>query len=79
MPSLMQRMRNALWRETGKTRDAGTPDGTKKSAVGGLISLHTQGRPVWTPRDYETLSREGYVRNAVAYRCVRMIAEAAAL
>jgi phage portal protein BeeE len=33
---------------------------------------------VWTPRDYESLAREGFAKNPVAYRCVRMIAEAAA-
>jgi len=34
--------------------------------------------PVWTPRDYAALAREGYARNAIVYRCVRMVAEAAA-
>jgi HK97 family phage portal protein len=36
------------------------------------------GRPVWSARDAGAFAREGYARNAVAYRCVRMIAEAAA-
>ena len=40
--------------------------------------LTTAHRPQWTPRDYESLAREGFAKNAVAYRCVRMIAEAAA-
>ena len=43
-----------------------------------LVALHVQGRPVWTPRNMEALAREGFMRNAVVYRCVRMIAEAAA-
>lgn len=51
---------------------------TKASAAAPLIALHVQGRPVWTPRDYASLAREGYGRNPVVYRCVRMIAEAAA-
>lgn len=51
---------------------------TKQSRVAPMIALHMQGRPVWTPRDYAALADEGYRRNAVAYRCVRMIAEAAA-
>ena len=51
---------------------------SKASAVGSLIALSTLGRPVWTPRDYDRLAREGYEQNAVAFRCVRMIAEAAA-
>lgn len=36
------------------------------------------GRPVWSARDPAAFAREGFARNAVAYRCVRMIAEAAA-
>ncbi|MFC5393106.1 phage portal protein [Bosea vestrisii] len=50
----------------------------KRSRVGPLIALHEAGRPVWTPRDYGALAREGYQRNPVVHRCVRLIAEAAA-
>ena len=50
----------------------------KASAVGPLIAFHSVGRAVWTPRNYEALAREGFAQNAIAYRCVRMIAEAAA-
>ena len=31
----------------------------------------------WTPNNYAALAREGYQQNAVAYRCIRLIAEAA--
>ena len=31
----------------------------------------------WIARDYTSLAREGFMRNPVAHRCVRMIAEAA--
>ena len=51
----------------------------KASLSGPLIALHTQGAPVWTPRNYTDLAREGFARNAVVYRCVRMVSEAAAL
>jgi HK97 family phage portal protein len=51
---------------------------TKDSKAGQVIALSLTGRPVWTPRDYERLTRNGFARNAVAYRCVRMIAESAA-
>ena len=51
---------------------------TKASATGPLIAFQTHGRPAWTPRDYAALAREGYARNAIVYRCVRMIAEASA-
>jgi HK97 family phage portal protein len=53
------------------------PEG-KASAAGSLIALQFHGEPRWTPRDYASLAREGFERNAVAYRCARMIAEAAA-
>ncbi len=58
-------------------RDRGAPE-IKDSRAGPLIALTGAGRPRWTPRDYASLAREGFGRNAVAYRCVRMIAEAAA-
>lgn len=43
-----------------------------------LLAWHALGRPVWSSRDTGVFAREGYAQNAVAYRCVRMIAEAAA-
>ncbi len=51
---------------------------TKQSVAGSLIALHNQGAPVWTPRHYGDLAHEGFARNAIAYRCVRMISETAA-
>jgi len=50
----------------------------KASRTGPVIALSAVGRPVWTPRDYAALAREGFGRNPVVYRSVRMIAEAAA-
>ncbi|MCF1502184.1 phage portal protein [Afifella sp. H1R] len=50
----------------------------KGSAAGEAISAVTIGQPVWTDRRFDALAEEGYARNAVAYRCVRMIATAAA-
>ncbi len=50
----------------------------KQSATGALIALQSAGQPVWTPRDYGALAREGFMQNAIVYRCVRMIAESAA-
>lgn len=54
------------------------PPQAKSSRVGPLIAFPSVGRPVWTPRDYAALAREGYQRNAVVYRAVRLVAEAAA-
>jgi HK97 family phage portal protein len=51
---------------------------TKASKTGRAIYMQTMGRPSWTPRDYAKLSKESYQMNAVSYRCVRLIAEAAA-
>ncbi|MEI8177965.1 phage portal protein [Aestuariivirga sp.] len=50
---------------------------TKRSATAPLIALHQAGRPQWTPRNYAALAREGFASNAIGYRAVRMIAEAA--
>ncbi len=65
MPSLLSRLAGAFAR----------PPETKDSRAGALIALHQVGRPRWTPRDAAALAREGYERNAIVYRCVRMIAE----
>ncbi len=50
----------------------------RKSAGGPLIALSQLGAAQWGGRDARSLARDGYGRNAVAHRCVRMIAEAAA-
>lgn len=54
-----------------------TPPAEAKASTP-LLAYTSPGRPAWTPRDYAALSREGFQRNAVAYRCVRLVAEAAA-
>ena len=51
---------------------------SKSSRSGRLIAFDTLRQPVWSPRDYATFAREGYMQNAVVFRCVRMIAESAA-
>ncbi|MFC4174324.1 phage portal protein [Microvirga sp. GCM10011540] len=50
----------------------------KASRTQGAIALYVAGHPVWTPRDYTALSREGFQKNAVVHRAVRLVAEAAA-
>jgi HK97 family phage portal protein len=52
-----------------------TPPETKASRTARLISLESGGRARWTPRDYAALSREGYVKNAIVHRAVRLVAE----
>jgi HK97 family phage portal protein len=51
---------------------------SKASRAAKLLAMQSIGRPHWTARDAATLTREGYERNAVSHRCVRMVAEAAA-
>lgn len=54
------------------------PKETKMSAAGPVIAWSHVGRPKWTPRRYEAQVEEGYRKNVVAYRCVSVIASAAA-
>ena len=70
MPSLFSRL-------FGARAPVSVPD-TKASRAGSLLAMHSLGLARWTPRNYVTLTQQGYERNAVVYRTVRMIAEAAA-
>src|SRR6185295_16491337 len=47
----------------------------KASRTGHVIALQSAGQARWTPRDYSALAREGYVRNAIVYRAVKLVAE----
>ena len=50
----------------------------KESRAEHLLAIHSIGLARWTPRSYVELTRQGFERNAIVYRAVRMIAEAAA-
>ncbi len=56
----------------------GTAPATKGSLTGPLIAFDSPRQPVWAPRDYAAFAREGFAQNAIVYRAVRMIGEAAA-
>ncbi len=56
----------------------GEPLEQKASKTRRLIAIASASQPQWTQRNYAALAREGFARNPVAYRCIRMIAEAAA-
>ena len=73
--SLPARVRRALRRLVPRRPQPGS---AKSSATAPLIAFESLRQPVWTPRDYHALAREGFAQNAIVYRCVRMIAEAAA-
>ncbi len=50
----------------------------KASATGPVMAWHGAGRVAWSPRDTVSLTRTGFTGNPVGFRCVRMLAEAAA-
>ena len=54
------------------------PQHDVKMASQPLIALQLDGGAHWTAREFTALCREGYGRNPIVYRCVRMISEAAA-
>jgi len=60
------------------TRWRQAPPEAKASRSHAAIALYVAGHAVWTPRDYAALSREGFQKNAVVHRAVRLVAEAAA-
>ncbi|MBY0420662.1 MAG: phage portal protein, partial [Parvularculaceae bacterium] len=64
----MKRLSNFLARRTA-------PEAKASRA---LVALSRPAGPVWTQRDYASLARAGYEKNVVVYRCVRLVAEAAA-
>ena len=74
---------HTMW---GGVRGGGTPDGrnmlasppSTKSHTGPYFAFDRLGAPTWTPRDPAAFAREGFMQNAIVYRAVRMIAEAAA-
>jgi HK97 family phage portal protein len=58
-------------------RFSGLGRGRKSAAQSQLVAFHACGRATWSARDPATLAREGYQRNPVVHRAVRMVAEAA--
>ena len=55
---------------------APSSDETKSAAplVAPLVALELSRRACFTAPDYGSLCREGFARNPVVYRCVRLIA-----
>ncbi len=50
----------------------------KASAAAPVIAFHGAGRAAWSPRDTVSMTRSGFSGNPVGFRCVKIIAEAAA-
>ena len=72
----------ALGSKHAETQRGTEVKGSRAALGGPMVAFTGAGRAGWGAswggRDAVTLAREGYSRNAVAYRCVRLIAEAAA-
>ncbi len=54
------------------------PDSQKSTGGYGFVQMETQGAAHWTRRDLASLVRESYMKNPVAYRAVRLVAESVA-
>lgn len=68
-----------------KTKDAGNQDSTqtanlsqKSMTANGFLTLHETVSANWSSRNYLSMSREGFMRNPIAHRAIRMISETAA-
>ncbi len=59
-------------------RQNAVPEEEKASAAAAVFAVHGPGRAAWSPRDNASLTRTGFVQNPVGFRCVKLIAEAAA-
>lgn len=71
MSTFLEKLGNRLWRGCMLAADT-------KAAAGPYVAINGLGRPAWSARNYAGFAREGMIRNAVVYRCIRMMAEAAA-
>ncbi len=66
-------------RRTSAARPRASLPEDRKAAFGDtLLALYGEAAPVWTERSAGALAREGFERNPIVYRAVRMVAEAAA-
>jgi HK97 family phage portal protein len=51
---------------------------TKQSAAAPLLAQFGLHQPRFTPRQYDRLADEGYQKNVIAYRCIKLISQSAA-
>ncbi len=67
------------WPWAARPKDDGARLETRSAGLSpGFVALHMNGEAVWTRCDYAALAREGFMRNPVVHRSVRMISQAAA-
>ncbi len=69
---------NRAWRRPRREPDRVSGATRQTKMAQGFVALHVERGPCWIARDYATLAREGFMRNPVAHRCVRLVADAAA-
>ena len=74
-----------FWGNRRRSEDAragnaaqGSAPSAKMAGTGMLAALSGEGPVRWSGRGYSGLSREGFMKNPVAHRAVRLVAEAAA-
>jgi HK97 family phage portal protein len=66
-----------VWQIFRMSKPPAAPE-AKASAAAPALAFHGVGRAAWSARDVGTLTRVGFQGNPVAFRCVKLIAEAAA-
>ena len=72
------KFRFPLSRSTAAAPDQNVDMQTKSAPLTALRFTNSGLNASWSGRDFGALSRQGYQKNAVVFRCVRLIAEAAA-
>jgi phage portal protein BeeE len=68
------------WRRTrpeGKLAPANVPQTTKAAYGMSGFTLHSPGQARWSVQNYAALAREGYTKNPIVFRAIRLVAETA--
>ncbi|MGM0423177.1 MAG: phage portal protein [Pseudomonadota bacterium] len=59
-----------------KRRRTADPEVAQKASAAGHLTVQLgQNQPQFTPRRYDRLADEGYLKNVIVYRCIRLIAQ----
>lgn len=66
------------WATTGGRTAVSANRTTEAKAAGGFAIVAGDGAARWSGRSYGALSRAGFMKNPIAHRAVRLVAEAAA-
>ncbi len=78
MQTLFSWLRRTAPGERTPARNEANSSETKASRTGPLIAISSQGKAVWTARDFASFAREGFQMNPVAHRCLRLLSDCAA-